>query len=71
METNNKVGDILLECKNIVKSYNGPIVLDDVDFSVRRGEVHSLVGENGAGKSTLIKIGTGATNRNSAEIIFN
>ncbi|MCX7774947.1 MAG: sugar ABC transporter ATP-binding protein [Rectinemataceae bacterium] len=62
--------EILLSCKGIVKSYNGPIVLDHVDFSVYRGEVHSLVGENGAGKSTLIKIITGATNRNEGDIIF-
>lgn len=64
-------GEILLECRNITKSYNGPIVLDGVDFSVVKGEVHSLVGENGAGKSTLIKIITGATDRNSGEIVFN
>ncbi|MDH7483683.1 MAG: sugar ABC transporter ATP-binding protein, partial [Spirochaetales bacterium] len=62
--------EILLSCKGIVKSYNGPIVLDRVDFSVYRGEVHSLVGENGAGKSTLIKIITGATNRNEGDILF-
>jgi len=63
--------DVLLECKHIAKSYNGPIVLDNVDFSIKRGEIHSLVGENGAGKSTLIKIITGAADRNSGEIWFN
>lgn len=62
--------DILLECRNITKSYNGPIVLDNVDFSMKRGEIHALVGENGAGKSTLIKIVTGVTNRNSGDMIF-
>ncbi|HEY9054058.1 MAG TPA: sugar ABC transporter ATP-binding protein [Rectinemataceae bacterium] len=62
--------DTLLECRGVTKSYSGPLVLDAVDFSVRRGEVHSLVGENGAGKSTLIKIITGVTNRNSGEIVF-
>jgi ribose transport system ATP-binding protein len=61
----------LLECKKITKSYNGPIVLDKVDFSVRSGEVHSLVGENGAGKSTLIKIVTGVTGYNDGSIVFN
>ncbi len=60
----------LLECKGITKSYNGPLVLDSVDFSVVRGEVHALVGENGAGKSTLIKIITGATNRNAGTMHF-
>ncbi len=62
--------DVLLECRNITKSYNGPIVLDNVDFSMKRGEIHALVGENGAGKSTLIKIVTGVTNRNSGDMIF-
>ncbi|MDP2791036.1 MAG: sugar ABC transporter ATP-binding protein [Rectinemataceae bacterium] len=71
MEQTQANGEILLECRNITKSWNGPIVLDNVDFSVVKGEVHSLVGENGAGKSTLIKIITGATNRNSGEITFN
>ncbi len=71
MENDNTNTEILLECRNITKSWNGPIVLDNVDFSVKAGEVHSLVGENGAGKSTLIKIITGATNRNSGEIVFN
>ena len=62
--------DVLLECTGIDKSYNGPMVLNGVDFSLRRGEIHSLVGENGAGKSTLIKIVTGVTNRNSGSLVF-
>ena len=53
METKHANGDNLLTCKGVTKSYNGPIVLDNVDFSVRRGEVHALVGENGAGKSKI------------------
>ena len=61
----------LLECRAITKSYTGPKVLEDVDFSMVRGEIHALVGENGAGKSTLIKIITGDTDRNSGEIVFN
>ncbi len=61
---------LLLECRGIDKSYNGPMVLSGVDFSMRRGEIHALVGENGAGKSTLIKIITGVTERNSGEMIF-
>ena len=67
----NATGSVLLECSKITKSYNGPIVLDQVDFSVRAGEVHSLVGENGAGKSTLIKIVTGVTGYTSGKIVFN
>ena len=62
--------DLLLECRGIDKNYNGPQVLSKVDFSLRRGEIHALVGENGAGKSTLIKIVTGITNRNAGTIVF-
>ena len=61
---------LLLECKGIDKNYNGPMVLSNVDFSLKRGEIHALVGENGAGKSTLIKIITGVTNRNAGTIVF-
>ncbi len=61
---------LLLECKGIDKNYNGPMVLSKVDFSLKRGEIHALVGENGAGKSTLIKIITGVTNRNAGTIVF-
>jgi len=70
MEYDSGDGTTLLACRAVTKSYAGPLVLDKVDFSIRRGEVHSLVGENGAGKSTLIKIITGVTNRNSGEIVF-
>ena len=61
---------LLLECRGIDKNYNGPQVLSNVDFSLKRGEIHALVGENGAGKSTLIKIITGITNRNAGTIVF-
>lgn len=44
---------------DITKSFPGVIALEDVDFALRKGEIHALVGENGAGKSTLIKVLTG------------
>jgi len=49
----------ILELKNISMYFPGIKALDDVDFTVRPGEVHALIGENGAGKSTLVKIMTG------------
>ncbi|MGI6030821.1 MAG: sugar ABC transporter ATP-binding protein [Eubacteriales bacterium] len=63
-------GQVLLEARHINKSFNGIQVLNDVHFDVRKGEVHSLMGENGAGKSTLIKIITGAYTRDSGELYY-
>jgi ABC-type sugar transport system ATPase subunit len=61
----------VLEMKNICKSFAGVHALKNVNFSVRKGEVHALLGENGAGKSTLIKILTGFYKRDDGIIIFN
>ena len=60
----------ILEAKGIYKYYPGVCALDNVDISVRRGEVHALIGENGAGKSTLIKILSGSVDKDSGEIWF-
>ena len=58
----------LLELRNVVKSFSGVRVLADVDFDVRAGEVHALVGENGAGKSTLMNIVSGVTAPDAGEM---
>jgi len=62
---------VILEIKKISKSFSGVSVLTDVDFDLKRGEVHAIVGENGAGKSTFIKILSGAYERDSGEVVFN
>jgi monosaccharide-transporting ATPase len=51
--------DFILNMSNISKTFPGVIALENVDFTLKRGEIHALVGENGAGKSTLIKVITG------------
>lgn len=51
--------DYILEMNNITKEFPGVKALDNVNFKVRRGEIHCLVGENGAGKSTLMKVLSG------------
>lgn len=58
----------LLTMKGITKSFPGVVALEDVDFALRRGEIHALMGENGAGKSTLIKVLTGVEHPDSGSI---
>ncbi len=55
----NPPGPAIVEMRGITISFPGVLALDDVDFSLRSGEIHALMGENGAGKSTLIKALTG------------
>ena len=50
---------VILTMKGISRAFPGVQALQDVDFNLRRGEIHALMGENGAGKSTLIKVLTG------------
>ena len=61
-------GPIALAARGVRKSFNGVEVLHGVDFTLRRGEVHGLVGQNGAGKSTLVKILIGVYGRDAGEL---
>ncbi len=60
----------LLAMRGLSKRFTGTLALDRVDFDVRRGEVHALLGQNGAGKSTLIKILASVYTADSGEVSF-
>jgi len=67
MNGNDKV---ILEFKELTKQYPGTTALQNVSFSINRGEVFGLMGENGAGKSTLLNILSGAVSETSGEIFI-
>ena len=58
----------LLTMRRIDKRFPGVLALNGVDFTLRKGEIHALMGENGAGKSTLIKVLTGVYQMDGGEI---
>jgi galactofuranose transport system ATP-binding protein len=60
--------ETLLQMHGIVKTYPGVKALKNVDFSLRSGEIHAIMGENGAGKSTVIKVLTGVDQPDSGDI---
>ena len=60
----------LLEMRQIDKQFPGVHALDHVNFRVRAGEIHALMGENGAGKSTLMKILTGLEPKQTPEFTW-
>lgn len=60
--------DVVLTMRGICKEFPGVRALHNVDFTLRSGEIHALMGENGAGKSTLVKVLTGVYIKDSGEI---
>ena len=60
--------DVVLSMRGISKLFPGTKALNNVDFTLRKGEIHALMGENGAGKSTLIKVLTGVYPKDSGKI---
>ena len=61
-------GNVVLTMRGFSMTFPGVKALDNVDFTLRAGEIHALMGENGAGKSTLIKCLTGINDFESGEI---
>jgi len=64
------MSDLILELRDVSKTFPGVRALDGVHFDLRKGEIHALMGENGAGKSTLIKVITGVHQPDSGQIIL-
>ncbi|WP_417031911.1 sugar ABC transporter ATP-binding protein, partial [Blautia sp.] len=62
--------DSVLEMRHIYKTFPGVKALQNVDFTLKKGEIHALMGENGAGKSTLIKVLTGVEEFETGEILI-
>jgi len=62
--------DAIVSIQGLSKGFPGVQALSNVDFTLRRGEIHGLMGENGAGKSTLIKVLTGLYGRDAGDIFF-
>ena len=63
--------NIVLEAKNITKQFPGVLANDRVNFDLRKGEIHALLGENGAGKSTLMNLIYGLHLPDKGEIFVN
>jgi ABC-type sugar transport system ATPase subunit len=60
----------ILEFRGATKTFRGIPAIKDIDFTLRRGEIHAIVGENGAGKSTLMKVLAGVYELNAGTLTF-
>ena len=65
------MGENILECRNLVKSYGNKVALEGIDLSMKRGRIVGLLGPNGSGKSTLIKLANGLLTPTSGELLIN
>lgn len=70
MSTHQEQSDYILECIGVSKAFGGTQALDNVEFRVKEGEVHALLGGNGAGKSTLMKIIMGLYRADAGKVLF-
>ena len=70
-ENSDSNAEYVLEMRQVSKQFPGTLAVDKVDFSVRRGEIHALMGENGAGKSTLMKVLAGLYSDYTGDIYIN
>lgn len=61
----------MLELKKLNKSYEGKIILDNINLDIKSGEIIAILGPSGCGKTTLINLILGITQPNSGKIIFN
>ena len=59
----------ILELRQATKTYAGVPAIDAVDFALRQGEIHAIVGENGAGKSTLTKVMAGVVSLSAGQML--
>ena len=71
MAQNTNQSDYIIEMRHITKVFPGIVANDDVTLTLRRGEIHALLGENGAGKSTLMSVLFGLYQPESGEILKN
>ena len=65
------MSEYALEMSGVTKAFSKVTALDNVDFKVKKGEVHALIGENGAGKSTLMKVLSGVYKQDAGSIKLN